>query len=88
MRNIILIITLFLHPINGFLPSSSKNFANINLKVSTTIPGNENVPELAEEEKQKQQWELFTKYYTLSEWRGKWSFYDYLDDVIDTTFGR
>lgn len=38
------------------------------------------------EDKEKS-WEFFTKHHALGEWRGKWVFYDYLGDIIDTTFG-
>jgi len=84
--------------INGFLhhhhPSLFPTSNTVNMKgskllvsSSATIAGEDKVPELSEEEQQKQQWKLFTKYHALGEWRGKWTFYDYLGDIVDTTFG-
>lgn len=42
-------------------------------------------PKLSQEEEEELQWDLFLKHHARGKWRGKWTSYDFMGDVIDNT---
>lgn len=42
-------------------------------------------PKLTQEQEDVLQWDLFTKHHAKGKWRGTWTTYDYMGDVIDST---
>ena len=42
----------------------------------------------AVEEETQIQWDLFKKHHALGSWKGVWTSYDYIGDVIDETIAR
>jgi hypothetical protein len=40
------------------------------------------------EEDTERQWDLFQRHHAIGSWKGIWTSYDYLGDVVDTTVAR
>ena len=45
-------------------------------------------PKLSQEQEDSVQWNLFTKHQAKGKWRGTWTSYDFMGDVLDTTLAR
>lgn len=42
-------------------------------------------PKISQEEEENLQWDLFLKNHARGQWRGSWTTYDFMGDIIDTT---
>jgi len=67
--------------------SSSSSSSSICLasSSSTDTDGVGDMNRMSEEEEEEIQWNLFLKHHAKGQWRGTWTSYDYMGDVIDTT---
>ena len=74
-RNL-LILHLWLISVSGFV-SPLRHSSPKNLHLSTAEP-------LAEDDTEVQ-WELFNKHHAKGSWKGVWTTYDYIGDIIDET---
>jgi len=74
----------------GTLPSFSSPRKTFSLSVAgggnVEIPGGAGQPpRMSKEEEDKVQWDLFMKHHARGKWRGTWTTYDYMGDVVDET---
>jgi len=77
----------------GTLPSFSSPRKTFSLSVAgggnVEIPGGAGQPpRMSKEEEDKVQWDLFMKHHARGKWRGTWTTYDYMGDVVDETLAR
>ena len=76
----------------SFISSSNKSIlksAQNENESSSSIPSEFQLPEstLTESEQEEIQWDLFQKHHARGKWRGTWTSYNYMGDVIDDTIG-
>jgi hypothetical protein len=77
----VIIPALFSHVL-AFVPHIIKHG---NLPVTNTQIYSETPARLTAEEEAAIQWDTFVKYQARGKWRGTWTTYDYMGDVLDTT---
>lgn len=82
--------TSFSFPINygttgGILTSSSRFFFLTSSKSKTAIFSSKSQQQ--QDEQDQIQWDLFLKHQARGKWRGTWTSYDYMGDVLDETIG-
>ena len=73
-------------PMSSIVGTNSQRTGAVELNSSNNgIPGT--APTLSQEEEEDLQWNLFLKNHAKGQWRGSWTTYNFMGDVIDNTMG-
>ena len=73
-------------PMSSLVGNSSQRTNTIELNSSNNgISGT--APTLSQEEEENLQWNLFLKNHAKGQWRGSWTTYNFMGDIIDNTMG-
>jgi hypothetical protein len=78
----VLIFSTFAAAVLGFVPSTQHPLSK---SQSSRLYSSSPPDSLSEEEEADLQWNLFQKHHAKGSWKGVWTTYDYIGDVIDET---
>lgn len=97
LNYITLTLGLWITSSTAFVPSKwsliSPKYQLRNPRATNILAANENFagqssdlpPRLTQNEEEKLQWDFFLKHQARGKWRGTWTSYDYMGDIIDST---